>query len=67
VTGVMALLPVDDGGFDDADWLTDALAFTLADADTLVLGVADVRPEGEVTTACVGAELALVQVGLGVG
>jgi hypothetical protein len=67
VSGVMALLPADDGGFDDADWLTDALAFTPADDDALVLGVADVRPEGEVTTACVGAGLALVQVGLGVG
>ena len=67
MSGVMAALPVDDDGFDEADWLADALAFALADADALVLGVGDVLPAGEATTACVGAWLALVQVGFGVG
>ena len=67
MSGVMALLPVADGGFDEAGWLADALAFALADADALVLGVADVLTAGEATTACVGAWLALVQVGFGVG
>ena len=63
----MAVLPVDDGGFEEAGGLAGALALALGDDEALVLGVADVLPAGEATTACVGAWLALVQVGLGVG
>jgi hypothetical protein len=69
VSGVTAVLPVDDDGCDDADWLADddALAFTLADDDALVLGVADVCPVGEDTAACVCTALGLVQVEPDVG
>jgi hypothetical protein len=63
----MAVLPVDDGGFEEAGGLAGALALALGDDEALVLGVADVLPAGEATTACVGAWLALVQVGFGVG
>jgi hypothetical protein len=65
----MTLAPVDDGGFAEADWLVDALAFVLAlalaDDDTLFAGLVDALAEGEDTAACVGAEL--VQVVFGVG
>jgi hypothetical protein len=67
VSGVTVVLPVDDDGFDEAEWLADALAFTLADEDALVLGVADVCPEGEATAACAGVGPGLEQVVSGVG
>jgi hypothetical protein len=59
----MALLPADDDGFTEADWLADALALTLGDDDALV--VADVVAEGDEAAVCPGA--ALVQVEFGVG
>jgi hypothetical protein len=74
VSGVMAVPPVDDAWFDEADWLADALAFALADddalafaladADPLVLGEADVLAAGEDPAVRVG--VALVQVAFGV-
>jgi hypothetical protein len=66
VFGLTIVPPFDDDGFDEADWLADALAFTLADDDALFLGAAEALTEGEDTTAaCVGA--GLVQVGFGGG
>jgi len=67
VSGVMALAPADDGGFDEADWLADALAFTLGDDDALLLAVADSVAEGDEAAACVRAGLGLGQVWFGVG
>jgi len=67
VSGVMALVPADDGGFDEADWLADALAFTLGDDDALLLAVADSVAEGDEAAACVRAGLGLGQVWFGVG
>ena len=63
----MALVPADDGGFDEADWLADALAFTLGDDDALLLAVADSVAEGDEAAACVRAGLGLGQVWFGVG
>ena len=63
----MALAPADDGGFDEADWLADALAFTLGDDDALLLAVADSVAEGDEAAACVRAGLGLGQVWFGVG
>ena len=67
MSGVMALVPADDGGFDEADWLADALAFTLGDDDALLLAVADSVAEGDEAAACVRAGLGLGQVWFGVG
>jgi len=65
VPGLTVLPFVDDGGFDEADWLADALAFALADADALCLGAADVLLEGEDTTAAwFGAVLVQVESGV---
>jgi len=72
VSGVtVVLLPVDDDGFDEADWLVGALAFALADDEALVLAVADALAEAEAlaetedTAAAVGAGLAQVVFGVG--
>ena len=64
---VMALVPADEAGFAEADWLADGLAFALADDDALVLGVADSVADGEDAAACVCAGLGLGQVWFGVG
>jgi hypothetical protein len=63
VSGVTVVLPVDDDGFDEADWLADALA----DDEALFLGVADLvaEAEGEATVACAGAGLVQVEFGVG--
>jgi hypothetical protein len=66
VPGLTVLPFVDDDGFDEADWLADALAFALADADALCLGAADVLLEDEDTTAAWAGPV-LVQVESGVG
>lgn len=61
--------PVDDDGFDEADWLAGALVFVLADDGALFLGVADLvaeaAAEAEDAAASVGAGLVQVEFGVG--